>query len=48
MTLNCFILPGTTIGEGTKIGSNSVVGGEIPVNCIVAGNPAIVVKKMIK
>ena len=37
---DCCILPGTTIGDGTIIGARSVVGGQVPPNCIFAGNPA--------
>lgn len=43
---NCFIgarvtiLPGTIIGDNCIIGAGSVVKGEIPNDCIVAGNPA--------
>lgn len=35
-----FILPGTRIGNNCIIGAGSVVSGEIPDNCIYAGNPA--------
>lgn len=37
---DCCILPGTTIGDGAIIGARSVVGGQVPPNCIFAGNPA--------
>jgi acetyltransferase-like isoleucine patch superfamily enzyme len=43
---NCLILKGTTIGDNTVIGAGSVVSGEIPANCIAAGNPARVIRKL--
>lgn len=43
---NVVILPGTTIGENTIVGANSVVKGEIPANVIVQGNPAKIVKSI--
>ena len=39
------IMPGVTIGEGSIIGANSVVLGNIPRNCIAVGSPAKVIKK---
>lgn len=44
---NCIILKGVVIGDRAVIGAGSVVTKSIPADCIVAGNPAIVVKKMI-
>lgn len=35
-----FILPGARIGNNCIIGAGSVVSGEVPDNCIYAGNPA--------
>ena len=35
-----FILPGTNIGNNCIIGAGSVVSGNVPDNCIYAGNPA--------
>ena len=46
IAINCVVLPGTHVGEGTIVSANSVVSGEIPAHCIVAGNPAIVIKKL--
>ena len=40
------VLPGATIGRHVVIGANSVVRGEIPANCVAAGNPARVVKQL--
>lgn len=42
--MNCVILAGTTIGNGSIIGANSVVRGSIPSDCIAAGNPIAIVK----
>jgi len=42
---NGAILKGSTIGDNTAIGSNSVVRGYIPPNCVAIGNPAKVVKE---
>lgn len=39
------ILPGVTIGTGSKIGANSVVNKDIPPFCVAVGAPAKVVKK---
>lgn len=38
------ILPGVTIGEGAIVGAGSVVTHDVPVNSIVAGNPARVIR----
>lgn len=35
-----FVLPGSTIGDGSIIGAHSVVKGRMPNNCTIAGNPA--------
>lgn len=42
------ILPGITIGNGVIIGANSVVTKDVPDFCVVAGNPAKIIKKIIK
>lgn len=50
---NCFIgfgaviLPGVTIGDGVIVTANSVVGRDVPSNCVVMGNPARVVEQNI-
>lgn len=38
--MNSTILKNTTIGNNVIIGANSLVRGNIPSNCVVAGNPA--------
>ena len=45
---NVCVLPGVTIGFGAIIAANSVVTSDVPKNVIVAGNPAIVIKKFIE
>lgn len=40
------ILPNVTIGKNSIIGANSVVNKDVQSNCVVAGVPAIVIKKL--
>lgn len=44
---NVTILKGVTINSDSVVGINSVVIKDIPSNCIVAGNPATVIKQNI-
>jgi acetyltransferase-like isoleucine patch superfamily enzyme len=50
---NCFIgygavvLPGVTIGDSVIVTANSVVGRDVPSNCVVMGNPARIVEQNI-
>ena len=37
------ILAGTTIGDNCIVGANSLVKGQFPSNCVIAGNPARVI-----
>ena len=41
------ILSGVTIGENSIIGANAVVTKSVPRNCVVAGNPAKIIKQLI-
>lgn len=51
---NCFlgggarILPGLRIGNNCIVGAGSVVTKDVPNNCIVAGNPAKIIRTGIK
>ena len=51
---NCFIgfgaiiLPGVSIGDSVIVTGNSVVGRDVPSNCVVMGNPARVVENNIQ
>ena len=48
---NCFlgagakILAGTILGDNCIIGANTVVRGEFPKGCVIAGSPAVIIKK---
>lgn len=43
---DAIILPGVRLGHGSIIGSKSVVMEDVPPYCIVAGNPAKVIRKL--
>jgi acetyltransferase-like isoleucine patch superfamily enzyme len=43
--MNATILKGVTVGENSVVAAGSVVTKSVPPNVVVAGNPAIVVKK---
>lgn len=45
---NALIMPGVTIGNESVIGGGSVVTKDVPPNCIVAGNPARVIRTGIR
>ena len=47
IAVNSTILPGVTIGDEVVVGAGSVVTKDVPSNCIVAGNPARVIRKNI-
>jgi carbonic anhydrase/acetyltransferase-like protein (isoleucine patch superfamily) len=40
------VLPGASIGRHVVIGANSVVTGEVPDNCVAAGVPARVIRRL--
>jgi acetyltransferase-like isoleucine patch superfamily enzyme len=40
------IMPGVTIGENSIIATNAVVTKDVPSNCVVAGVPALIIKKI--
>lgn len=44
--MEALILGGVTIGENSVVAARSVVTKDVPANCLVAGIPAKVVKKI--
>jgi acetyltransferase-like isoleucine patch superfamily enzyme len=42
----CLVLPGATVGNNVVVGAGSIVSGDIPDNCVVAGVPAKVIKSV--
>lgn len=38
------IMPGVTVGENSVVGAGSIVTKDVPANCIVAGNPARIIR----
>ena len=43
---NSIILKGTVLGNGCVVGAGAVVSGKFEDNCVIAGNPARVVRKL--
>ena len=44
--VNAIILKGSKIGNNCVIGAGAVVSGEFEDNCVIAGNPARVVRRL--
>lgn len=42
---NCIILKGTQIGDRSVVGAGAVVKGSFPSDCVIAGNPAVIVRR---
>lgn len=43
---NAIILKGTVLGDGCVVGAGAVVSGRFEDNCVIAGNPAKIVKRL--
>lgn len=43
---NSIILKGTVLGDGCVVGAGAVVAGKFEDNCVIAGNPARVIRKL--
>ena len=43
---NCTILPGVTIGNNVVVAAGAVVTKDVPDNCVAAGVPAKVIRKL--
>lgn len=43
---NSIILKGTVLGDGCIVGAGAVVAGKFEDNCVIAGNPAKVIRKL--
>lgn len=43
---NCIVLKGTVVGDGCIIGAGAVVSGIFEDGCMIAGNPARIIKKL--
>jgi acetyltransferase-like isoleucine patch superfamily enzyme len=43
--MNAVILKGVTVGENSVVAAGSVVTKNVEANTVVAGNPAVIVKK---
>ncbi|MGH7179443.1 MAG: acyltransferase [Tepidisphaeraceae bacterium] len=43
---DCVILPGVSVGDGAIVGARSVVNQDVPPGCVVAGNPARIVRRL--
>lgn len=45
IAMDAILLPGVVIGSGAVVGAGAVVSRDVPNNAVVAGNPAVVLKK---
>ncbi len=43
---NAIILKGTILGDGCVVGAGAVVAGKFEDNCVIAGNPARVIRRL--
>ena len=43
--VGCCVLGGIRIGNNVKIGANAVIVKDVPDNCVVVGNPSLIVKR---
>lgn len=43
---NSIILKGTVLGDGCVVGAGAVVSGQFGENCVIAGNPARVIRRL--
>lgn len=43
---NSIILKGTVLGDGCVVGAGAVVSGQFEDNCVIAGNPARVIRRL--
>lgn len=43
---NCTILPGVTIGNNVIVAAGAVVSKDVPDNCVIAGVPAKIIKRL--
>lgn len=46
--VNAIIMPGVRIGDSVIVGSGAIVTKYVPNNCIVAGNPAKIIKQNVQ
>lgn len=42
------LLPGVTVGDNAVVGAGSVVAKDVPADCVVVGNPAKVIRKIME
>lgn len=46
ISVGCIIIAGITIGENSIVSAGSIVAQDVPDHCVVAGNPARIIKKI--